>query len=179
MDRNSGVCCTGSHRIGRYVLAVLPAVCGKHAGNGTVSFRYEGIYSGDAGTGQRLQLPLPGFVQAGGDDPSGDRLLYRRSGVGHGTGHDAVKQRSNDRSEGDAGQACGSKAAGSYARTTLASGDPHRNGSGIPVFCVDGISTDRDLSPRYQIQISRGIYAESLPQRHLYGGTAVRNSCIF
>lgn len=134
MDRNSGVCCTGSHRIGSYVLAVLPAVCGKHAGNGTVSFRYEGIYSGDAGTGQRLQLPLPGFVQAGGDDPSGDRLLYWRSGAGYGTGHDAVKQRSNDRSEGDAGQACGSKATGSYARKTLASGDPHWNRSGIPVF---------------------------------------------
>ena len=29
----------------------LPAVCGKYAGNGIVSFRYEGIYSGDAGTG--------------------------------------------------------------------------------------------------------------------------------
>ena len=61
----------------------------------------------------------------------------------------------------------------------LASGDSHKNGSGIPVFCVDGISADRDLSPRYQIQISRGIYAESIPQCYLYGGTAVRNSCIF
>lgn len=58
-------------------------------------------------------------------------------------------------------------------------GSSHRNGSGIPVFCVDGISADRDLSPRYQIQISRGIYAESISQCHLYGGTAVRNSCIF
>lgn len=48
-----------------------------------------------------------------------------------------------------------------------------------PCFCVDGISADRDLSPRYQIQISRGIYAESISQCHLYGGTAVRNSCIF
>ena len=27
--------------------------------------------------------------------------------------------------------------------------------------------------------ISRGIYAESISQCHLYGGTAVRNSCIF
>ena len=116
MDRNSGVCCTGSHRNGSYVLAVLSAVCGKYAGIGIVSFRYEGIYSGDAGTGQRLQLSLPGFVQAGGGNPSGDRLFYRRSGAGRGTGNDAVKQRSNDRSEGDAGQACGSKAAGSYAR---------------------------------------------------------------
>ena len=58
-------------------------------------------------------------------------------------------------------------------------GDSHWNGSGILVFCVNGIPADRDLSPRYQIQISRGIYAESIPQCYLYGGTAVRNSCIF
>ena len=68
---------------------------------------------------------------------------------------------------------------GTNKHVELIQREPHWNGSGIPVFWVDGVSADRDLSPRYQIQISRGIYAESLPQCYLYGGTAVRNSCIF
>ncbi len=146
-DRNRCVCRTGGHRIGSYSLAVLPAVRGKYVGDGTVSFRYEGIHSGNAGTGQRLQLSLSDPLQAGGSDPSGHRQSAHRNGTGHGAGNDVAEQRSDDRPENNAGQARGGKVAGSHARKTLASGDPHWNGSGIPVFCVDGISADRDLSP--------------------------------
>ena len=91
---------------GGYSLAVLPAVRGKYVGDGTVSFRYEGIHSGNAGTGQRLQLSLSDPLQAGGSDPSGHRQSAHRNGTGHGAGSDVAEQRSDDRPENNAGQAC-------------------------------------------------------------------------
>ena len=80
---------------------------GKYVGDGTVSFRYEGIHSGNAGTGQRLQLSLSDPLQAGGSDPSGHRQSAHRNGTGHGVGNDVAEQRSDDRPENNAGQARG------------------------------------------------------------------------